>query len=326
MSSGASAPFGLKAKAEHGFQVVVRELLEGDHGLRPFDSVQPSQVSGHDTRQLVVLAHADDRNKVPVPGHGVDLGHAGSLRQLRPQGREPSPRGLHEHDRGQHSAESIVLVVRRLVRDDPEDPDPAFAELYGSIPDALDLEPWLGWCRRASGTVLYLGVGAGRLAVPLAAAGVDLVGVDAHPGMLGRLHARLPGLELVQTRIEDLDLGRRFPLVIGPSSILDRAECLSVAARHSSHRVALELMNPHWLLDAEHPAVRVLTATAQNAQIEVDYPGGWTQSAAIPLRWPEQVEGFLGGAGLRLEVMRGRDTDGDLSESSTYYVLARTLV
>lgn len=212
-----------------------------------------------------------------------------------------------------------------MVRDDPEHPDPAFAELYGSMPDAVDLEPWLGWCRRASGTVLYLGVGAGRLAVPLAAAGVDMVGVDAHPGMLERLPARLPAVELLQGKIEDLDLDRRFPLVIGPSSILESAECLAVAARHSSHRVAMELMNPHWLLEAEHPTVRALSSTDEHAQIEVDYPGGWTQSAAITLRWPEDVEGFLGGAGLQLEVMRGRDADGDLSESSTYYVLARTL-
>ena len=324
--AGALASFGLEAKAEHGLQIVLRELLEGDHGLRPFDSVQPSQLPGYDRRQLVVLSDADDRDKVPLTGHGVDLGHAGSLGQLRPQRRKPSPRGLNEHDRGQHSAESIVLGVRRMVRDDPEHPDPAFVELYGSIPDAVDLEPWLGWCRRASGTVLYLGVGAGRLAVPLAAAGIELVGVDAHPGMLERLQARMPGVELVQTRIEDLDLDRRFPLVIGPSSILESAECLAIAARHSSHRVAMELMNPHWLLDAEHPTVRVLTATAQNAEIEVDYPGGWTQSAAILLRWPEDIESFLGVAGLRLEDMRGRDADGDLSESSAYYVLARTLV
>ena len=212
--------------------------------------------------------------------------------------------------------------MRRIVRDDPLDPDPGFAELYASMPDAVDLDPWLGWCLRAGGTVLYLGVGAGRLAVPLDAAGVDLVGVDVHPGMLERLRARLPGVELLKSRIEDLDLDRRFPLVIGPSGILESADCLSVAARHSSSQVAMELMNPHWLLDAEHPTVRVLKATAQDAEIEVDYPGGWTQAAAIQLRWPEDVESFLGDAGLQLETMRGRDAQAELSESSTYYVVA----
>ena len=210
-----------------------------------------------------------------------------------------------------------------MVRDDPLDPDPGFAELYASFPDATDLQPWLGWCREADGPVLYLGVGTGRLAVPLAAAGVELVGVDAHPGMLERLRERMPGIELVHARIEDLDLGRRFPLVIGPSSILGDAGRLAVAARHSSRRVAVELMNPHWLLEGEHPSVRVLNATDDEAEIEVDYPGHWTHHASAALCWPERIESLLDGAGLALELMRGRDPDADLDESPTYVVLAR---
>ena len=213
--------------------------------------------------------------------------------------------------------------MQRMVRDDPLDPDPGFAELYASFPDATDLEPWLGWCREADGPVLYLGVGAGRLAVPLAAAGVELVGVDAHPGMLERLRERLPGTELTHARIEDLDLGRRFPLVIGPSSVLGSADRLNVAARHSSRRVALELMNPHWLLEGEHPSVRMLESTDEEAEIEVEYPGDWTHHAKVALCWPERIESLLDGVGLVLELMRGRDPDADLEESPTYIVLAR---
>lgn len=210
-----------------------------------------------------------------------------------------------------------------MVRDDPGDPDPGFAELYASFPDATRLEPWLGWCRAAAGPVLYLGIGAGRLAVPLAAAGVELVGVDAHPGMLERLRARLPGAELVLARIEELELGHRaFPLVMGPSSILVEPARLAVAARHSAGRVALELMNPHWLLDGEHPAVRVLAADAGRVEIEVDYPGGWTHRSEGRPVWPEDVEEFLAGAGLTLELMRGQDPDAGLADSPTYFVLA----
>ncbi len=88
-----------------------------------------------------------------------------------------------------------AAAVPRLVRDDPDRPDPGLAELYASLPDAVELEPWLGWCREAD-RVLYLGVGAGRLAVPLVRAGVRLVGVDAHPGMIAHLQRRLPDLEL----------------------------------------------------------------------------------------------------------------------------------
>ena len=213
--------------------------------------------------------------------------------------------------------------MQRMVRDDPLDPDPGFAELYASFPDATDLEPWLGWCRAADGPVLYLGVGAGRLAVPLAAAGVELVGVDAHPGMLERLRARLPEAELVLARIEDLDLRRRFPLVIGPSSVLENAERLSAAARHSARRVAMELMNPHWLLEAPHPRVRVMNAADERAEIEVDYPGRWTHRATVALCWPERIESLLGAAGLSLELMRGREPDAGLDDSPSYLVLAR---
>ncbi|HYM97999.1 MAG TPA: hypothetical protein VET26_11915, partial [Candidatus Sulfotelmatobacter sp.] len=73
------------------------------------------------------------------------------------------------------------------VRDDPHDPDPRFADLYASLPEADDLWPWLDWCLDADQPVLYLGVGAGRLAAPLHRAGIELVGVDAHPGMLEHL-------------------------------------------------------------------------------------------------------------------------------------------
>jgi len=213
--------------------------------------------------------------------------------------------------------------MQRMVRDDPLDPDPGFAELYASFPDATDLEPWLDWCRTAAGPVLYLGIGTGRLAVPLAGAGVDLVGVDAHPGMLERLRPRLPHAELVLARIEDLDLGRRFSLVIGPSGILGDAGRLAVAARHSTHRVAMELTNPHWLLESRHPRVRVGDATDDRAEIEVDYPGRWTHRATVALCWPERIEWLLEEAGLTLELMRGREPDADLEESPTYLVLAR---
>ncbi len=211
----------------------------------------------------------------------------------------------------------------RIVRDDPEHPDPGFAELYASLPDATDREPWLGWCRAAGGAVLYLGVGAGRLAVPLAGAGIEVVGVDAHPAMLDHLRRRLPEADLLLARIEDLRLERRFGLVLGPSGVLGTPERLAAAARHARGLVAMELMNPHWLLAAGHPGVRVLRATGGGAEIEVDYPGGWTQRAQVQLLWPEEVERLLAPAGLGLELMRGRDDDGGLADSETYFVLAR---
>ncbi len=49
------------------------------------------------------------------------------------------------------------------------------------------------------GPVLELGIGTGRVALPLAAAGVDVFGVDASPAMLARLRAKPGGADLPVT-------------------------------------------------------------------------------------------------------------------------------
>jgi 2-polyprenyl-3-methyl-5-hydroxy-6-metoxy-1,4-benzoquinol methylase len=169
--------------------------------------------------------------------------------------------------------------------------------------------------------VLYFGIGTGRIAVPLARAGIELVGVDAHPGMLAVLRRRLPAVRTVQARIEDLRLSERFDLVIAPSHILSTRPALEAAKRHLAPRgsVALELMNPHWLSEIGDPDVRVLRFGRHEADIEVDYATGHTQAATVALVWPEEVEDFLSGAGLRLRRFYGREAVGS---SPTFVVVA----
>ena len=53
------------------------------------------------------------------------------------------------------------------------------------------------------GPVLELGVGTGRLALPIAATGLEVVDVDASPAMLAQLAAK-PGAETVQTIQADM--------------------------------------------------------------------------------------------------------------------------
>ena len=209
--------------------------------------------------------------------------------------------------------------MKRIV-DDPEHPDPGFAEAYAQLPDAVQLEPWLSWCRAATPPVLYLGIGAGRLAVPLVEAGIQLVGVDAHPGMLEVVARRLPGIELHRALIAGLDLGRRFDLVIGPSSVLGSRANLRAAARQlrPGGRVGFELMNPHWFLAGARPGVRVLERRGDRVRMEVDYPGGYVQAAAGRLHWPERIESLLRGTGLRLLRLDGGPK---LATSPTYTVL-----
>jgi Methyltransferase domain len=207
-------------------------------------------------------------------------------------------------------------------------PDPAFAELYAKLPDATDLWPWLDLAQSAHPPVLYLGIGTGRLAIPLQAAGIDLVGVDSHPAMLDRLRQRAPQMRLIASRIESLALDERFDLVMAPSNIVYLVDRLRAAGRHLSADgvLAIELANPHWLRSGGGDGVRVLAFDGNEARLDIDYvlPDGSvvTQRAEVALVWPEEVENWLAvGAGLELRRLFGRP-DGDLSSSPSFYVVA----
>ena len=64
----------------------------------------------------------------------------------------------------------------------------ALARLYDLdlADDPGDLDLFLALAARTGGPVLELAVGTGRLAVPLAASGYDVTGVDLDPAMLAR--------------------------------------------------------------------------------------------------------------------------------------------
>src|SRR5256885_7394868 len=214
-----------------------------------------------------------------------------------------------------------------IVRDDPSLPDEGFAELSAQLPDATDLSPWLELARAAAPPVLYLGIGTGRLAVPLHVAGIELVGVDSHPGMLSRASRRLPETELIHSRIEDLDLRRQLSLVIVPSNILDTVERLRRAAAHltSDGVLAAELTNPHWLQAGGGSGVRVTAFDGNQARLEVEYTlsggQGYVQKAQVHLVWPDEVDRWLASSGLTLRRMFARD-EGDLVSSPSFFVVA----
>jgi SAM-dependent methyltransferase len=96
---------------------------------------------------------------------------------------------------------------------------------------------------RSGGPVLELGVGTARVAVPIAAAGIPVVGVDLSEGMLGvaRERASLAGvaLDLRQGDMRDPPVEGSFPLVVIPfrsllhmeTDIDRRAVLRAVAAR-----------------------------------------------------------------------------------------------
>jgi SAM-dependent methyltransferase len=83
-----------------------------------------------------------------------------------------------------------------------------------------DVPFYLEEARRSGGPVLELGVGTGRIAVPVAAAGIEVVGVDLSAGMLAvaRERAELAGatIDLRQGDMRDPPVEGAFPLVLIP--------------------------------------------------------------------------------------------------------------
>jgi SAM-dependent methyltransferase len=100
----------------------------------------------------------------------------------------------------------------------------AIAELYDPWSRTVteDIDFYVAEARKARGTVVELGVGTGRIAVPVAAAGVPVVGVDSSAGMLEvcRRRAEAEGVEhLLDLRLGDLrdpPVSERVRLVTSP--------------------------------------------------------------------------------------------------------------
>lgn len=135
----------------------------------------------------------------------------------------------------------------------PDDRDPArygrsFADVYDTwYAAAFDTEAALTLLRHLAGDgcVLELGAGTGRLAIPLARDGLDVVALDSSPEMLDRLRAHDPA-RLVTTVLADMadpdrvgELGnRRFDVIAcACSSVLNLPDvdsigrCIARAAR-----------------------------------------------------------------------------------------------
>ena len=86
----------------------------------------------------------------------------------------------------------------------------AISRLYDpwSVSVTEDVSFYVEEAKRAGSPVVELGVGTGRIAVPTAAAGVRVIGVDSSPGMLDvcREAAELAGVaELLDLRLGELE-------------------------------------------------------------------------------------------------------------------------
>lgn len=125
----------------------------------------------------------------------------------------------------------------------------AIARLYDLdlSEDPGDLGLYLALARRTGGPIVELAAGTGRIALPIATAGYDVVGVDIDRAMLDRARARIAGT--------DRDVAARLRLVQADLIACDR---LDAVATDGPYELAILGLNSILLL---------ATMTAQRAAL-----------------------------------------------------------
>jgi SAM-dependent methyltransferase len=132
-------------------------------------------------------------------------------------------------------------------------PDGCAVELYALLPPMGEPEVVHG-AVPAGASILELGAGAGRMTHRLVELGHPVVAVDESPEML----ARVRGAETVRAAIQDLDLGRRFDVVLLASFLVNvpdgdlRRRFLLACRRHvgGGGQVLLQRHPPAWFEEA----------------------------------------------------------------------------
>ena len=147
------------------------------------------------------------------------------------------------------------------------------ADLYDYVApyrDRPDVRFFVEAAEAAGSPVLEIGCGTGRVLIPTARAGLDVVGLDLSPGMLGvcrqRLQAESPAVQrrvhLVRADMRRFELRRRFTLATIPFrpfqhllTVEDQLSCLAAIRRHlvDGGVMILDLFNPSLDLLASRP-------------------------------------------------------------------------
>jgi SAM-dependent methyltransferase len=160
----------------------------------------------------------------------------------------------------------------------------AIAELYDPWSRTVteDVDFYVAEARKAGGTVVELGVGTGRIAVPVAEAGVPVIGVDSSVGMLEvcRRRAEAAGVErLLDLRLGDLrdpPIPERVRLVTCPFRALLHLE--ADAERRRTLEAVRELLVPggRFVFDVFAPSAEDIADT-HGRWLERE-PGIWEQA------------------------------------------------
>jgi SAM-dependent methyltransferase len=162
----------------------------------------------------------------------------------------------------------------------------AYDALYPHVPGGDDLTFISAMARDAGGPILELACGTGRLTVPLADAGFEIVGVDRSAAMLDIARAKAAGLgdatrdriRFVEADMTHFDLPERFGLVFvvarGFMLLLDMEAQFAALAAARQHlrpggRLVIDLFDPRLdlLLPGPQSASRLQTGRLPSGNV-----------------------------------------------------------
>jgi SAM-dependent methyltransferase len=143
-----------------------------------------------------------------------------------------------------------------------------------------DIPFYLEEARRSGGPVLELACGTGRLTIPIAQSGVEIVGLDLTPSMLAhaRTKAEAAGLkiEFVEGDCRAFELGRKFALIfMAFNSMQHLHDYESLAALFACVRKHLA-EGGRFVFDVFNPKIAILARAVGERHLEREYqdPGG----------------------------------------------------
>lgn len=126
-------------------------------------------------------------------------------------------------------------------------------------------------------SVLELACGTGRLTIPIAQAGLEIVGLDISPSMLehARTKAEASGVEveLVEGDCRSFELGRKFGLIfMAFNSMQHLHDYASLAALFGQVRKHLA-EGGQFVFDVFNPKVEILARASGDRRLEREYQG-----------------------------------------------------
>ena len=140
---------------------------------------------------------------------------------------------------------------------------------------SADIPFYVEEARRSQGATLEVACGTGRLSIPIALAGVEIVGLDISPSMLA--HARTKSeaasakIEFVEGDCRTFELGRKFSLIfMAFNSMQHMHDYASQAALFASVRKHLA-EGGRFIFDVFNPKVEILARASGERRVEREY-------------------------------------------------------